>query len=90
MVHTGLFKITALVYLIDCSYNGLFKIIALEICQTKNIPMLKSGHSHSSDGDGIRKIKISCGNFESSAVCGCYIQWSQGWVVRSKSYEIVR
>ena len=88
MEHIGLFRINLLVYLIDCSQVGLFKIVTFEICQTESITMLKSGHGHGGDGDGIRKIKIKLR--ELRKVCGCFIQWSQGWVVRSKSYEIVR
>ena len=72
----------------DCSHVGLFKIVALEICQMESITMLKSGHGHSGDGDGIRKIKIKL--WELCEVCGFFIQWSQGWVVRSNSYKIVR
>ena len=85
---TGLFRIIVLLYLMVCSNVGLFKIVAFEICQMESITMLKSGRGHSGDGDGIRKIKIKLQ--ELCEMCGCFIQWSQGWVVRSKSYEIVR
>ena len=88
MEHTGLFRIIVLVYLMDCSHVGLFKIIAFEICQTESITMLKLGCGHGFDGDGIGKIKIKLR--ELCEVCGCFIQWSQGWLVQSKSYEIVR
>ena len=67
MVHTRLFKITVLMYLMDCSYAGLFKIIALEICQTKHIPMLKMHSGRQGEATvameiGIWKINILCRN----------------------------
>ena len=58
MEHTGLFRIILSVYLMDCLHVGLFKMVALEICQTVNITMLKLGRGHGGDGDGIRKIRI--------------------------------
>ena len=88
MEHAGLFRVIVLVYLMVCSHVGLLKNVAFEICQTKSITMLKSGRGHGGDEDGIREIKIKLR--ELCEVCGCFIQWSQGWVVRSKSYEIVR
>ena len=88
MEHAGLFRVIVLVYLMVCSHVGLLKNVAFEICQTKSITMLKSGHGHGGDRDGIGKIKIRLR--EMCEVCGCFIQWSQGWVVQSKSYEIVR
>ena len=88
MEHAELFRVILLVYLMVCSHVGLLKNVAFEICQTKSITMLKSGHGHGGDGDGFGKIKIRLR--EMCEVCGCFIQWSQGWVVRSKSYEIVR
>ena len=88
MEHAELFRVILLVYLMVCSHVGLLKNVAFEICQTKSITMLKSGHGHGGDGDGFGKIKISLR--EMCEVCGCFIQWSQGWVVRSKSYKIVR
>ena len=88
MEHAGLFRIIVLVYLMVCSHVGLLKNIAFEIDQTKSITMLKSGHGHGGNEYGIRKIKIKL--WELCEVCRCFIQWSQGWVVRSKSYEIVR
>ena len=62
--------------------------MAFKIYQTESVTILKLGHGHGGDGDGIRKVKIKLR--EPCQVCGCFIQWSQGWVVRSKSYEIVR
>ena len=88
MEHAGLFRVIVLVYLMVCSHVGLLKNVAFEICQTKSITMLKSGHGHGGDGDGFGKIKIRLR--EMCEVCGCFIQWSQGWVVWSKSYKIVR
>ena len=88
MEHIGLLKIIVLEHLMVCSHVGLLKNVAFEICQTKIITILKSGRGHGGDGDGIGKIKIKLR--ELCKVCGCFIQWSQGWVVRSKSYEIVR
>ena len=52
------------------------------------ITILKLGRGHGGDGDGIRKGKIK--RRELCEVCGCFIQWSQGWVGPSKSYEIER
>ena len=49
---------------------------------------MKLGRGHGGDGDGIGKVKIK--RRELCEVCGCFIQWSQGWVVWSKSYEIER
>ena len=54
----------------------------------QSIPILKLGRGHGGDGDGIGKVKIK--RRELCEVCGCFIQWSQGLVVRSKSYEIER
>ena len=88
MEHARLFRVIVLVYLMVYSHVGLLKNVVFEICQTKSITMLKSGRGHSGNGDGIRKIKIKLR--ELCKVCGCFIQWSQGWVVRSKSYKIVR
>ena len=59
-----------------------------EIYQTESAIMLKLGHGHGGNGDGIRKIKIKL--FEPCEVFGCFIQCRKGWVVRSKSYKIVR
>ena len=49
---------------------------------------MKLGRGHGGDGDGVGKVKIK--RRELCEVCGCFIQWSQGWVVRSKLYEIER
>ena len=88
MEHTGLFRVIVLVHLTVCTHIGLLKIVAFEIYQTENIKMLKLGRGHGGDGDGIRKIKIKL--LELCEVCRYFIQWSQGKVVWSKSYEIVR
>ena len=88
MEHIGLFRDIVLVYLMVCSHVGLLKIVAFEIYQTESITMLKLGHGHGGDGDGTGKINIKL--WELCEVCRCFIQWSQGWVVRSKSYKIVR
>ena len=88
MEHAGLFRVIVLVHLMVCSHVGLLKIVAFEIYQTESVTILKLGHGHGGDGDGIRKVKIKWR--ELFEVYGCFIQWSQGWVVRSKSYEIVR
>ena len=88
MEHAGLFRVIVLVYLMVCSHVGLLKNIAFQIFQTKSITMLKLEHGHGCNGDGIEKIKIKLR--ELCEVCKCFIQWSQGWVVQSKSYEIVR
>ena len=88
MEHAGLLRVIILVHLMVCSYVGLLKIVAFEIYQTESVTILKLGHGHSGNGDGIGKVKIKWR--ELCEVCGCFIQWSQGWVVRSKSYEIER
>ena len=88
MEHTGLFRFIVLVYLLVCSHVGLLKIVAFEICHTESITMLKSGRGHGGEGDGIGKIKNKLQ--ELCKMCGCFIHWNQGWIVQSKSYEIVR
>ena len=88
MEHAGLLRIIALVHLMVCSHVRLLNIVAFEIYQTESVTILKLGHGHGGDGDGIWKVKIK--RWELCEVCGCFIQWSQGWVVRSKSYEIER
>ena len=58
MEHAGLFRVILLVHLMVCSYIGLLKIVAFEIYQTESNTMLKLGHSHGGDRDGIGKIRI--------------------------------
>ena len=88
MEHARLFRVIVLVYLMVCSHVRLLKIVAIEIYQTESVTILELDCGHGSDGDGIGKIKIKL--WELCKVCGCFIQWSQGWVVRSKSYKILR
>ena len=88
MEHAGLFRVIGLVHLMVCSHVGLLKIVAFEIYQTESVTNLKLGRGHGGDGDGIGKVKIK--RQELFEVCGCFIQWSQGWVVQSKSYKIVK
>ena len=88
MEHAGLFRVIVLVHLMVCSHVVLLKIIVFEIYQTESVTILKLGRGHGGNGDGIKKVKIK--QWELCEVCGCFIQWSQGWVVRSKSYEIER
>ena len=71
MEHAGLFRVVVLVHLMVCSHIGLLKIIAFEIYQTESITMLKSGHVHSGDADGIGKIKSKLRGL--CEVCGCFI-----------------
>ena len=88
MKHAGLFRVIVLVHLMVCSHVGLLKIATFEIYQTESVTILKLRPGHGGDGDGIGKVKIK--RRELCEVCGCFIQWSQGWVVWSKSYEIER
>ena len=88
MEHAGLFRVIVLVYLMVCSHVGLLKIVAFEIYQAESITMLKLGCGHSGDGYGIWKIKIKLR--ELCKVCGCFIQWIQGWIVWSRTYKMMR
>ena len=83
MEHAGWFRVIALVHLMVCSHVGLLKIVVFKIYQIESVTILKLGHGHGGDGDGIGKVKIKWR--ELCEVCGCFIQWIQGWVVQSKS-----
>ena len=79
MEHAGLFRVIVLVHLMVCSHVGLLKIVTFEIYQTESVTILKLGLGNCGNGDGIGKIKTKLQ--ELCEVCGCFIQWSQGWVV---------